>query len=210
MMLVCLISVYKWVPVRQDIKFWQHPLQWRHNDHDGVSNHQPHGCLLNRLFRRRSKKTSKLAFVWGIHRDRWISHTKGQLRGKYFHLMTSSRVYESAKIPGVFNHSHLLCMSRMYMYISQNKESSLEMKQRNIHWTFWVVVYIEINDRHINQTYVKPESGPTIWRHICWLFVYNDVCKLNVESLVQKQFPCDVHFHIRCHSMLFVWYCNNV
>ena len=35
-------------------------LQWRHNDHDGVSNHQPHGCLLNRLFRRGSKKTSKL------------------------------------------------------------------------------------------------------------------------------------------------------
>ena len=35
-------------------------LHWRHNDHDGVSNHQPHGCLLNRLFRRRSKKTSKL------------------------------------------------------------------------------------------------------------------------------------------------------
>ena len=29
------------------------PLPWRHNDHDGVSNHQPHGCLLNRLFRRR-------------------------------------------------------------------------------------------------------------------------------------------------------------
>ena len=35
-------------------------LRWRHNDHDEVSNHQPHGCLLNRLFRRRSKKTSKL------------------------------------------------------------------------------------------------------------------------------------------------------
>ena len=35
-------------------------LQWRHNDNDGVSNHQPHGCLLNRLFRRRWKKTSKL------------------------------------------------------------------------------------------------------------------------------------------------------
>ena len=33
---------------------------WRHNDQGGVSNHQPHGCLLNRLFRRRSKKTSKL------------------------------------------------------------------------------------------------------------------------------------------------------
>ena len=35
-------------------------LRWRHNDHAGVSNHQPHGCLLNRLFRCRWKKTSKL------------------------------------------------------------------------------------------------------------------------------------------------------
>ena len=37
-----------------------HSLWWRHNDHTGVSNHQPPGCLLNRLFRRKSKKTSKL------------------------------------------------------------------------------------------------------------------------------------------------------
>ena len=35
-------------------------LRWHHNDHAGVSNYQPHGCLLNRLFRRKSKKTSKL------------------------------------------------------------------------------------------------------------------------------------------------------
>ena len=35
-------------------------LQWRHNYHGGVSNHQPRGCLLNRLFRRRSKQASKL------------------------------------------------------------------------------------------------------------------------------------------------------
>ena len=35
-------------------------LQWRHNEHDSVSNHQPHDCLLNRLFGRKSKKTSKL------------------------------------------------------------------------------------------------------------------------------------------------------
>ena len=31
------------------------PLRWRHNEHDGVSNHQPHDCLLNRLFGLRSK-----------------------------------------------------------------------------------------------------------------------------------------------------------
>ena len=35
-------------------------LQWRHNERDGVSNHRRHDCLLNRLFRRRSKETSKL------------------------------------------------------------------------------------------------------------------------------------------------------
>ena len=35
-------------------------LQWRHNEHDGVSNPQSRGYLLNRLFRHRSKKTSKL------------------------------------------------------------------------------------------------------------------------------------------------------
>ena len=37
-----------------------YPLQWRHNGRDGVSNHQSHDCLLNRLLRRRSKKTSEL------------------------------------------------------------------------------------------------------------------------------------------------------
>ena len=35
-------------------------LQWRHNEPDSVSNHQPHDCFLNRLFRGRSKNTSKL------------------------------------------------------------------------------------------------------------------------------------------------------
>ena len=33
------------------------PLQWRHDRHDGVSNHQPHDCLLNSLIGCRSKKT---------------------------------------------------------------------------------------------------------------------------------------------------------
>ena len=36
------------------------PLRWRHKELDGVSNHQPRHCLLKRLFRLRSKKTSKL------------------------------------------------------------------------------------------------------------------------------------------------------
>ena len=45
--------LYVWV-------FFMITLRWRHNGPDSVSNHQPHDWLLNRLFRRRSKKTSKL------------------------------------------------------------------------------------------------------------------------------------------------------
>ena len=45
-------------------------LQWPHNGHNGISNHQPHDCLLNRLFRCRSKKTSKLR-VTGLCSGKW-------------------------------------------------------------------------------------------------------------------------------------------
>ena len=39
---------------------------------------------------RKHQSSASLAFVRGIHRDRWIPRTKGQFRGKCFHLMTSS------------------------------------------------------------------------------------------------------------------------
>ena len=62
-------------------------LQWRHNERDGVSTHQPHECLLNRSFRRRSKKTSKLCVTglcagnspWPVN-----SPSKGPLTRKKF------------------------------------------------------------------------------------------------------------------------------
>ena len=69
-------------------------LQWRHNGRNSVSNHQPHDCLLNRLFRRRSKKTSKLRVTGlcagtspgtGEFPAQMASYTE-----KSFHLMTSS------------------------------------------------------------------------------------------------------------------------
>ena len=76
------------------------PLQWRQNGRNSDSNHQPRHCLLNRLFRRGSKKTSKLrvtglcvgnstetgAFpaqmasnaenvsIWWRHHAFWLSH----------------------------------------------------------------------------------------------------------------------------------------
>ena len=39
---------------------------------------------------RKHQSSASLAFLKGIHRDRWIPRTKGQLRGKCFQLMMSS------------------------------------------------------------------------------------------------------------------------
>ena len=94
-------------------------LRWRHNDHAGVSNHQPHGCLLNSSFRRKSKKTSKLrvtGFVREIHRGPVNFPHKWPVTRKCFHLMTSSWVsivtltnawlfwYWGRDIPGELGH----------------------------------------------------------------------------------------------------------
>ena len=47
--------------------FYQHhsTLQQFYNEHDGISNHKPHDCLLKRLFILRLKKTSKL-YITGL------------------------------------------------------------------------------------------------------------------------------------------------
>ena len=62
-------------------------LQWRHNERDGVSNNQPNDCLLIRLFRRRSKKTSKnrtTGPLRGIQRWPVNSPHKGTVTRKMF------------------------------------------------------------------------------------------------------------------------------
>ena len=46
----------------ENVSIWwrHHALQWRHDERGGVSNHRRLDYLFNRLFSRRSKKTSKL------------------------------------------------------------------------------------------------------------------------------------------------------
>ena len=120
-------------------------LHWRHNDH--VSNHQPHGCLLNRLFRRRSKKTSSsasLAFVWGIHQERWIPRTKGQLRRKCFHLMTSSWYYLHKSVHRASAQKYIFCLFRNNIPGSMN---ILLVKSFNITTCMncWLTVHVNVD-----------------------------------------------------------------
>ena len=55
--------ISRWFEVLRYVLLFMNTIPWRHNEHDGVSNHQPHDCLLNLWFRRRSKKTSKLRVI---------------------------------------------------------------------------------------------------------------------------------------------------
>ena len=54
------VSSHKAIFAVYFMKFEWKPLQWRHNERDGVSNHQPHNCLLKRLCKAQIKETSKL------------------------------------------------------------------------------------------------------------------------------------------------------
>ena len=59
--------------------YHQASLHWRHNERHGVSNHQPHDCLLNLYSgadQRKHKSSVSLAFVRGIRQQ--IPRIKGQ------------------------------------------------------------------------------------------------------------------------------------
>ena len=69
-------------------------LQWHHDERDGVSNDRRLDCLLKRLFRRRSRKTSKfhvIGYCEGNPPMTGGSPHKGSVtRTNVFHLMMSS------------------------------------------------------------------------------------------------------------------------
>ena len=64
---------------------WKKSLQWRHNEPDGVSNHQPRDCLLNRLLGRRSKKTSKSRVI-GLKRYMNVANDRSKTFFKWMML----------------------------------------------------------------------------------------------------------------------------
>ena len=72
------VSVSHIIPFLHDL----HSLQLRHNECECVSNDQPHCCLLNLLFRRRSKENIKAPRHWPLRGEftgnRWIPCTNGQ------------------------------------------------------------------------------------------------------------------------------------
>ena len=102
---------------------------WCHNVQDGVSNHQLHHCLLNRLFRRRSKKISKL-------RVTGLCAGKSPVTGEFPTQMASNvenvsiwwRHHEDVQKL----HKHLTLISAVIKSIIMNQLNYYELHWRNI------------------------------------------------------------------------------
>ena len=63
------------------------PSQWCHNEHDGVTHHQPHDCLFNLYLcadQRKHQIAASLAFVRGIHQWPVNSQHKEPVTWKMF------------------------------------------------------------------------------------------------------------------------------
>ena len=79
--------------------------QWYHNERDGVSNHRRLGCLLNRLFRLRSKKISKLRVTGLYGGNSPVTPHKGPVTWKFVFILWRHHGHVSFPVP--------LCVSKI-------------------------------------------------------------------------------------------------
>ena len=115
-------------------------LQWHTNGRDSVSNHQPHDCLHNRLFRYRSKKTSKLR-VTGL--CAWNSTETGEFPAQMASYAENVSIWwrhhESEPSLG---YSVISCLRVIYKH-------DFEKKTRN-YWVYGTYQFLYIH-AHIQQ-----------------------------------------------------------
>ena len=99
---------------------------------DGVSNHQPHDCLLSRLFRRGSKKTSKLRVT-----DLWAGNSP--VNGEFPAQMVSNA--ENVSI--WWRHHVLVCDSNTVTNIYKNRTRCNKYQMQH-NWYF-PIVFVTLN-----------------------------------------------------------------
>ena len=110
-------------------------LRWRHTGRDSVSHHQIHGCLLNRLFRHISKKSSKLR-VTGLcaGNSPGLVHSlhKGPVTRKMFPFDDVIMVFEVQRPSTVMILTSLF--PGYWLSISKGLNIKIIDVQSNIHW----------------------------------------------------------------------------
>ena len=126
-------------------------VQWRHHEHDGVSNHQPNDCLLNRLFRCRLKKhqgSASLAFVREIRRSTVNSPPKGPVTRKMFPFDDVIMVWD------------------LFNQVPQRRFTGNGV----IKWFFWC--HWSNRGEKVFTTCTKPQQNATEWGQFCGV-IYN-------------------------------------
>ena len=88
---------------------------------------------------RKHQSSASLAFVWGIHRDRWIPRTKDQLRGKCFHLMTSS--CNSTSVPYALYMHNQCSISDCWCNLFSISSYVVNDILTNTLYMIWILVY---------------------------------------------------------------------
>ena len=111
------------------------PLQWRHNGRDGVSNHQPHDCLLNRLFRHRSKKAWKLCATG-------LCEGNSPVTGEF----PTQRANDAEKVPIWWHHYAFTG----HQWFPSQRASNAEL------WSF-------LSDSFWTNTWIKNGVGVDLW-----------------------------------------------
>ena len=122
----------------------------RHNERYGVSNHQPHHCLVKRLFRHRSKKTSKL-------RVTGLCAGNSPLTGEFPHKSPVTRKmfpFDDAIMTCMLL---LLCVCQASMEIRQRLQGSAWTPAVGYTWDLYVTGH---------RSYAKGWPGESITRQI--------------------------------------------
>ena len=131
-------------------------LQWCQVERDGISNHQRLGCFLNCLFRRRSKKTSKLC-VTGLcegnfpmnyphkgpvtwwHQWRHECMTLKICSTRHPHLYTCKTLCSTS--PSLLNHPDKHCGSQTNTHTNKHTRGNIIISQSQVIIIVWNHVY---------------------------------------------------------------------
>ena len=129
-------------------------LRWRHNGRDSVSSHQPHDCLLNRLFRpdqRKHQISASLAFVKIIHRGPLNSPRKRAVTRKmipFDDVIMCIYIY-------IYICHHGVCMRLLSVGINSNEKSRQKGK---LFMSMWLVLFFIQLGMHSRPSHIIPET----------------------------------------------------
>ena len=158
------------------------PLQWRHNERDSVSDHRRLDCLLNHLFRRRSRKTSKFR-VTGLCAENPL------VTGEF----PTQRSSNAENFDDVIMRQRRMKTFR-FVYDWQQKWSEFHT-QRPVARSFHVFFDLRLNKRLSKQSWGWWFEMPQhqLWRH-CNAF--------HILSCLGKNAPISIFFqHAYCYIL---------